>query len=168
LRQISSFVEHALVEVVADVVVCARVVCGAAGRLAVDEVGLGDADDEPGGRAQRLADVGAEQAGEHLDEVVALPPAVHVALAEPELAVGQQPCPQAVVVYSQAPWLVAANRHSGALEKLKTRVPCIATHRAIEADDLKPVPGFGHRPRSGEGDRVSCEGGAREEGGVAV
>lgn len=60
-------------------------------------------------RLEVLIQVRGEDAGEHAGQVVAVPPAVHVGLAEAERAVRENPCVEPFVVHTQVAGPVAVD-----------------------------------------------------------
>ena len=106
-------VEHALVQVVADVVVRARIGRSTPEGLPVAHGRLGGQQDEVRPRAQGGAEIGQLDLDEELVHPVRIPPAVLIGLAEAEFPIPYDAAPQAVVVDVEIPWLGPADLHAG-------------------------------------------------------
>ena len=84
---------------------------------------LGDVQRQPGPGPHQRAQVEGLNLGDELVELVGVPPAVLVRLAEPELALGHYPRPEAVVVHGYVAGLVAADLDPGIMQDLEAQVP---------------------------------------------
>jgi hypothetical protein len=110
-------VEHALVKVIAEIIVLLPHLEGAAPALHVDQVGR-ESQHHPAGRAQVLLDIRPEDASQHLVQLLAVPPAIHVGLAGAEGALREYPLEEALIVYPDVPRTRSVYFDVGALEQL--------------------------------------------------
>jgi hypothetical protein len=111
-------VEHALEEIVAQVVVRLADDVGACPALQVEEAGL-EAVHHPLRRgAGTLAKAVVQQPAGHLVDALAVPPAVHVGLAQAQGALAQHPREEVRVMDAQVLGSIAIEAHAGAFQQL--------------------------------------------------
>ena len=84
--------------------------------LHVEQARLKELPDVVGGELQVLVDFALEDAVEELREVLAVPPAVHVGLAEPQRALREEAVPEPLVVDLRVPWVGAVDDDPDALK----------------------------------------------------
>ena len=113
-----ALVEHPFVHVVAEVVVGARVPAGPPHRLAVAGAGLDDVQCECGSGPHQRAQIEGLHLGDELVELVGVPPALLVGLAEAEFRVCHDPGPEAVVVDGDVSGPVATDLDPGCVQYL--------------------------------------------------
>src|SRR5690606_23493662 len=89
---------------------------GAFAVLQVEQLGAGDADDVEG-REDVAVDTGSEDPGDHLVDRVAVPPAVHVGLADADRALLEDAAVEPLVVDPHVPRPVATGHDVGRLEQ---------------------------------------------------
>ena len=148
-------VEHPLVQVVADVVVALGVVHRAALGLMIAQRRTQRVPRDTRAHRDPVCGPDCDHSREHLVESVAIPPAVHVRLAESELALRHHPRPQPFVVHTNGVRFAAANRHA-----------CFT--QQVGADSSSP---FAHRfsvPAVGDGGTRRCCGGTGAPASVAT
>ena len=108
--------QHGLEQVVAEVVVhLADLECPLA-TLQVDEARLQVGEQGVEG-FQLLVEPGSEQSGAQAGQVVGIPPAVHVTLAQPQRTMGEDPCIQALIVYAKVDRGAAVDSNAGLLQQ---------------------------------------------------
>ena len=117
-------VEHALVQVVADVVVSGRVGGGATNRLPVEDLCSQRHPNQVRGQLHPAPQVCGEDLREELVDPFGTPPTVLVCLAEAEFAVGENPPVEALIVYVKVARVGAVELHARRLEQLDHHSLC--------------------------------------------
>src|SRR5690606_23709846 len=128
-------IEHALVEIVADVVVLLADLERPARGLSIDDVRLRGEQDFVD-RADLLLGGDAEDAIEHLVELVAIPLPVHVRLAHAERALPQRSPVERLVMHAHVPGIRASYRHPRSAQQ---RFDGLTTPRHLHSRHCLPV-----------------------------
>ena len=135
---IAATVEHALVEhrleqIVTEIVVMLGDLEGARASLEVHEPRL-QREQDVAGRLDAPMKPGAKSAADHFRDLFAVPPTVHVAFADAELALGENPGVERFVVDLNVPRTVAVDPNIGDIQNrfqsfsipLRTHVKVVA------------------------------------------
>ncbi len=130
-------IEHALVEVVAEVVVLLPHAESAAPALHIDEVRR-DSQQHSARRAQMLLDIVVQDASQHLIQLLAIPPTFHVGLARPQGPLSHDAMKEALVVHADIPrtraiYFYIARREQFVHGSLVREAPA---HRRVVVQDL--------------------------------
>ena len=111
-------IEHCLEEIVAEVVVPLRDRAGAALGLQIQNDCHDNIDRLAKADSHSLFKMGPQRAKTHLIERRAIPPAIHVGLAEPERSTCEYPPVKALVMNRDVPWPLAIETNVGRAENV--------------------------------------------------
>ena len=109
-------IEHRPVEIVADVVVLLSHLEGPLHRLQIEELRLHDVGSDPRIATHLIVDARGDHPGGELVDRLAVPPALHVSLAESQRAVAKHPSVEARIVNRDVVRRAAADPDRGALQ----------------------------------------------------